>query len=180
MRGTDTLRTRGGRRPFRLVAGAIAASVATLALGVVLATPARAVTGAAGQTMFVSPSTVMPGQSVTVTGNALGCNTVTLLSKAFPSTTEFASVPSVAAASTGGRYRAKVTIPATRAPGDYSIGARACGANLGVSVTLIVRSQTPVPATGTSIAPFPAIPALLLIVAGATAVGAALGRRRTG
>jgi hypothetical protein len=151
MSGTQRVKNADGRR-LGVVARAFCAAVGALGVLVILAGSVSAAAGPAGQSLSVSPSTVQRGHSVTITGVAPSCRTVTLLSDAFPSTNEFAGVPSVNAVSTaGGHFHATVTIPASRAPGVYTISARACGGNLGVAVTLTLTTGMSVPATGASI-----------------------------
>ena len=181
MSRTHRVEKAGGRHHLGVVAKALSAAVGALAVAVILATSASAVTGPVGQSLFVSPSTVERGHSVTVTGLAPSCSTVTLLSNAFPSTNEFAGVPAVSATSTaGGHFHATVTIPASRAPGAYTIGARACGGNLGITVELTVTTGVSVPATGASIGTTDVAPGLLLVVAGMAVLVSGARRRRSG
>jgi len=141
----------GSLRHLGLKAKVIAGGMVALAICIVPATSALALTGPAGQSLSVSPSTVVRGHAVTVAGIAPSCNTVMVLSDAFPSSNEFAGVPAVDATSTsGGHFTATVVIPVNRAPGSYAITARACGGNLGLSVTLVVTTGASVPATGAS------------------------------
>jgi hypothetical protein len=157
----------------------VAALLTAIALGAIMATTVPAATGPEGQSLNVSPSTVAPGGSVTVTGDALTCNDVTLLSAALRSTHEFAGVPAVAATPTGGgHFRANVTIPANRAPGNYSIGARACGGNLGVTVTLHVTNSATVPSTGAAVGAPQLLLAALLVIVGTTVLSVSLAGRR--
>lgn len=77
-----------------------------------------------------------------VYGAIPGCvrgDQVTLLSKAFRHTYEFAGVPAVyTRVGANHRYSVRTTIPASRAPHRYTISGRCGGGNLGVSVTLRV------------------------------------------
>jgi hypothetical protein len=92
--------------------------------------------------LTVRPTTVRRGKTVLVQGLAGGCaetDTVTILSHAFPATHSFASVPAVyAGVGPEGRFSAKTWIPASRAPGRYTITARCGGGNLGVEAILTV------------------------------------------
>ena len=76
-------------------------------------------------------------QIVTLLGSAGGCtpgNTVTLISRAFPATHEFAGVPAVfAKVRPSGNYSKRVRIPKGKTPKRYRISARCGGGNLGVS-----------------------------------------------
>jgi len=91
----------------------------------------------------VKPASVRAGSKVLVYGSAGGCpkgDSVTLLSRAFPHTHEFAGVPAVFAdVLAGDRYSHTVGIPARRRPGTYSITARCGGGNFGVRARLRVR-----------------------------------------
>jgi len=114
-----------------------AALVLAAALAVV---PAAA---AVRPTLTVTPSSVPRGHVVALRGNADGCpagDNVELLSRAFVHTHDFASVPAVyAPVRQGGLFRAATRIPATKAPGSYTITARCGGGNLGVLRRLAVR-----------------------------------------
>ena len=92
--------------------------------------------------LAVSPSHVHRGHLVTVSGNAGGCpagDTVTILSRAFAHTHEFAGVPAVfALVHAGGKFKVTPRIPATRHAGSYGVSARCGGGNLGVSATIHV------------------------------------------
>jgi hypothetical protein len=123
--------------------------------------------------LHVSPRSVAAGDTVTLSGS-LGadsagseCSGVTLLSKAFVHTHDFADVPAVfAAVKPDGAFAATTTIPRAKPAGTYTITGRCGGGNLGVSATLVVRAAaspttTPAPAppaTGPSVTQ-PAVPA---------------------
>jgi hypothetical protein len=126
----------------------------------------------------VSPSSVAAGGSVTVSGSlgpesAAGsecASGVTLLSRAFVHTQDFAGMPAVGATvRRDGTFQATITIPRSRAAGSYTITGR-CGGNLGVSATLVVRAPAsptttpapvPPPATGPTVtAPAVSAPAI--------------------
>jgi hypothetical protein len=126
----------------------------------------------------VSPSSVAAGGSVTVSGSlgpesAAGsecASGVTLLSRAFVHTQDFAGMPAVGATvRRDGTFKATTTIPRSRAAGSYTITGR-CGGNLGVSATLVVRAPAsptttpapvPPPATGPTVtAPAVSAPAV--------------------
>jgi hypothetical protein len=95
-----------------------------------------------GPTIRVRPSTVHAGNHVRVFGYAGGCPTgdqVTLISRAFPHTHDFAGLPAVfARVQPGDRYSVLVRIPRGRRPGSYTITARCGGGNFGISRTLRV------------------------------------------
>jgi hypothetical protein len=96
----------------------------------------------AGPSIDVKPARVRAGQVVRVSGLAGGCpkgDQVTLLSPAFPDSTQFAGVPAVfAKVDAHDSYTVRVRIPAGRVPGDYTIGARCGGGNFGVERALTV------------------------------------------
>jgi len=121
----------------------------------------------------VSPRSVAAGDTVTVSGSVgpdsagVECSGVTLLSRAFVHTYDFAEVPAVfAAVKPGGAFTVATTIPRSKPAGTYTITGRCGGGNLGVSATLAVRAAvapttTPAPtppATGPSVSQ-PAVPA---------------------
>lgn len=92
----------------------------------------------------VTPSVVYRGHAVTIRGNAGSCpvgDSVTIISRAFPHTHDFAGVPALfAKVKTGGGFSTSTRIPAKRKPGKYGITARCGGGNLGVSAHLTVRA----------------------------------------
>ncbi len=108
----------------------------------------------------VSPSSVAAGGTVTLSGSVgpdsagSECATrVTLISKAFVHTHDFAGVPAVfAAVKSDGTFTATTTIPSTRAAGTYTVTGRCGGGNLGVSATLVVRAA-PTATTPAPVAP---------------------------
>jgi hypothetical protein len=79
---------------------------------------------------------------ITIKGSAGDCrvgNTVSILSRAFVHTHEFAGVPAVLArVRAGGSFRAKTTIPRKRMRGRYVVTGRCGGGNLGVTAHLRV------------------------------------------
>jgi hypothetical protein len=106
----------------------------------------------------VSPSSIVAGHTITLSGS-VGPNSadsecatgVTLISKAFVHTHDFAGLPAVGAAvNSGGAFTATTTIPRSKPAGTYTITGRCGGGNLGVSARLVVRaaavSPSPVPA----------------------------------
>jgi hypothetical protein len=83
---------------------------------------------------------------------------VTLLSRAFPGTQEFADVPAVAATvEPDGTFTASSRVPRAKPAGAYAITGRCGGGNIGASATLLVRAAPP--PTTTSAAEPPAPPA---------------------
>jgi hypothetical protein len=116
---------------------------------------------AAHSTLQVSPRSVTAGDTVTVSGwlppaPGSACATgVTLLSRAFVGTHEFAEVPAIGAAvKADGTFTATTRIPRSKAAGTYDITGRCGGGNIGASATLMVR-DAPTPTT----TPAPAPPA---------------------
>jgi hypothetical protein len=120
----------------------------------------------------VSPSSVAAGGSVTLSGSvgpeSAGsecASGVTLLSRAFVHTQDFAGVPAVGATvRRDGTFKATTTIPRSRAAGSYTITGR-CGGNLGVSATLVVRAPaspttTPAPVPPPAAGPTVTTPAV--------------------
>ena len=163
-------------RPVRTITTVMFA--ATVGMLTLLAAPAWA----APVAIHVSPSSVAAGDTVTVSGSVgPDCpGPVTLTSKAFVHTHDFAGVPAVfAPVEPGGAFTATTRIPRSRAAGTYTIGGRCGGGNLGVSATLLVRAPSSVsghlPFTGSTPAP------LLFAGLGLLGLGAALalaaGRR---
>jgi hypothetical protein len=135
--------------------------------------------------IHVSPSRVVAGHTLTVSGSvgrdAAGseCATgVTLLSRAFVHTHDFAGVPAVfAAVKPGGAFTATTRIPRSKPAGTYTITGRCGGANLGVSARLVVRAAaspttTPAPAVLTATTP-PVTQPQVPVVAGPSAQPAA-------
>jgi hypothetical protein len=113
----------------------------------------------AHNTLQVSPRSVVAGNSVTVSGwlpPAPGseCATgVTLLSRAFAGTHEFAGVPAiVATVKADGSFAAVTRIPSSKAAGTYTISGRCGGGNIGASAALVVPAA-PAPTTKPAAAP---------------------------
>jgi hypothetical protein len=102
-----------------------------------------AITFREGPSIHVSPRSVFAGGTVRVGGLAGGCPTgdqVTLISRAFPHTHDFAGLPAAfATVRPDDTYATFVTIPASRAPKRYGISARCGGGNFGVTGSLRVR-----------------------------------------
>jgi hypothetical protein len=94
----------------------------------------------AAPTIKAGPNPVRRGELVRVYGVVTGCGgSVTLISKAFPHTHDFAGLPAVFARRTStGSYSVRVRIPARRARGTYAITGRCGGGNLGVTRKLKV------------------------------------------
>ena len=117
-------------------------------LVVATAVPALALAAVAwgNVSIKVSPSSVKAGHAVKVSGSVgTGCgksDRVTLLSKAFASTHEFAGVPAIyATPGKGGAFSTTTTIAKARKAGSYTITGRCGGGNLGVVATLKVRKS---------------------------------------
>jgi hypothetical protein len=110
----------------------------------------------APSTLQVSPRSVTAGDSVTVSGfispapAGWECaSSVTLLSRAFVGTHEFADVPAIGAAvKSDGTFAVTTRIPRATAAGTYDITGRCGGGNIGAMATLVVRATptTPAPA----------------------------------
>jgi hypothetical protein len=141
-------------RPVRIiVAFLFAATVGTLTL---LAAPAWA----APVAIHVSPSPVVAGDTATLSGSVgPDCSgDVTLISKAFVHTHDFADLPAVyAAVKPDGTFTATTTIPRSKPAGTYTITGRCGGATFG-GATLVVRAAaspttTPAPAAPSATSP---------------------------
>jgi hypothetical protein len=111
----------------------LAVGIAAVAAGTALASPIS---------LVVTPTTVHRGAVVTIRGRADGCprgDTVTIISRAFPRTHNFAGVPAVLTPVRAGHaFRATTRIPRLRRPGRYVVTARCGGGNLGVAAHLRV------------------------------------------
>ena len=120
--------------------------IAFAAVVLVAAFGAAAVADAARSraSLAVTPSVVRRGHDVLVRGNAARCprgDAVTILSRAFVHTHDFAGVPAVYAhAGAAGRFSVKTRIPSSRSVGRYTVTARCGGGNLGVLAYLTVRA----------------------------------------
>lgn len=101
-----------------------------------------AITFAVGPSIIATPATVAAGNRVRVHGLAGGCpqgDQVTLISRAFPHTHDFAGLPAVfTPVRAGDRYSVRVRIPASK-HGRYAITARCGGGNFGVTGHVTVR-----------------------------------------
>jgi hypothetical protein len=115
--------------------------ITVAALATVFLTSASAATP---PSITLTPNPVTRGHSVVIKGSAGGCrvgNRVSLLSKAFVHTHDFAGLPAVfARVKTSGRYRVSTKIPAGRHAGRYRVTARCGGGNFGIVKRLRVRS----------------------------------------
>ena len=109
---------------------------------------------AAAASISVSPASVPAGGTVTVSGSAAGgCapgDQVTLISKAFSHQHDFAGVPAIFATSqANGHFSVSTQIPSNRAPGNYTVGGRCGGGNLGQQAPLQVTAASgTLPRTG--------------------------------
>jgi hypothetical protein len=112
------------------------------AAGITVAALAFAGAVTAATSLTVAPASVHRGHRVIVRGNADGCrvgDAVTIISKAFAHTHDFAGVPAVfARVRSGGKFGIRPRIPGTKAVGNYGVSARCGGGNLGVSATIHV------------------------------------------
>ncbi len=115
--------------------------IATVALIGGLGAAVAVSAGASGPTIIATPNPATAGQSVRIHGVVPGCavgDRVTLISKAFVHTHDFAGLPAVfARVHTGATYSVSTRIPASRR-GTYAISGRCGGGNLGVTRTLRV------------------------------------------
>jgi len=102
-----------------------------------------AITWREGPSIHATPRSAFPGQTVRVGGLAGGCHTgnrVTLISRAFPHTHDFAGLPAVfARVRPDDTYATFVRIPARRKARRYAITARCGGGSFGVTAHLRVR-----------------------------------------
>lgn len=102
-----------------------------------------AASGAAKPSLSVAPNPVRAGRAVAIKGSAAGCpvgDTVTVLSRAFPATHEFAGVPAVLATVRNDRAFQTATVIPKSKRGNYTVTARCGGGNLGVLVHLRVTA----------------------------------------
>jgi len=99
---------------------------------------------ASAPSLTLTPASVKRGHTVLIKGNADGCSVgdaVTIISRAFVHTHDFAGVPAVfARVRYGGTFKTTTRIPATKRPARYSVTARCGGGNLGVLRHLTVRA----------------------------------------
>jgi hypothetical protein len=118
------------------VLSAIAALAAALGI--------TAAATAAAPSLTLTPSSVRRGHIVVIKGTVGGgCavgNTVTIISRAFVHTHDFAGLPAVfAKVKYGGHFRVRTRIPTTKRPRRYNVTARCGGGNLGLLKHLTVR-----------------------------------------
>jgi hypothetical protein len=115
--------------------------IVVAAVTAVFVTSGTATTAAPSITLMPNP--VTRGHSVVIKGSAGGCaagNRVSILSKAFVHTHDFAGLPAVfAKVKANGRYRVTTKIPARKRPGRYRVTARCGGGNFGIVKRLRVR-----------------------------------------
>ena len=116
---------------------------ATFAAGTAVAALAFAGAVTAAVSLTVAPSTVHRGHRVIVRGNVGGgCPVgaaVTIISRAFAHTHDFAGQPAVfALVRSGGKFGIRPRVPSSKAVGSYGVSARCGGGNLGVSATIHV------------------------------------------
>lgn len=154
--------------------------------GLVIAALCATALPATAATIAVSPTSVTPGATVTVSGDVLvngtrtcaAGNDVTLISNAFAGLGEFAGQGAVTVpVDATGHFTKSVTLTSTVPAGTYPITGRCGGGNLGVQATLTVGG---LPRTGASFGPFTAAQ-MIAICIGLCAFGALLtssARRR--
>jgi hypothetical protein len=151
---------------------------------------------ASAASINVTPSTVLIGGTVTVSGDVLGPNgqpgcavpgTVTLISGAFAGQGNFQGQDVEAPVGADGKYSVRARVLPGVQPNTYTVTGRCGGGNLGVQATLVVTPGLPSTgrepagqtATATSLGQFPL--AVLTLIGGLTLsllVGAWLARRR--
>jgi hypothetical protein len=111
-----------------------AAALAVVTSGIA-ATPATT-------SLVVTPTSVHHGHVVAIHGNAGDClagDAVTIISRAFAKTHEFAGVPAVfAKVAANHRFATSTRIPGTKHAAHYNVTARCGGGNLGVIAHLVV------------------------------------------
>src|SRR6266536_5346620 len=144
-------------RPVRISAGLLFAAI--VAVLTPLAAPARAASTTPPVVIHVSPSPVVAGDAVTVSGSvgpdAAGsdCSSVILYSKAFAHTNDPGDIPAVyAAVKPAGTFTATTTISRSKAAGTYTISLRCGGATLG-SARLVVRAAPTTPPVAIHVSP---------------------------
>ncbi len=134
--------------------------------------------------IHVSPSTVVVGGTVTISGDTLvngkpGCvpgDDVILISNAFNGHAVFATQGSVHLKNDAtGHFRGTVTILSVVAPGTYTITGRCGGGNMGGAEATV--TVTGLPRTGAEATPLFEV-ALGGLAAGSLAIGLGSGRRR--
>ena len=115
---------------------------ATLAAGTAVVALVCAGAVAAAVSLTVAPASVHRGHRVIIRGNAGDCpvgDAVTIISRAFAHTSDFAGQPAVfALVRSGGKFGIRPRIPSGKAVGSYGVTARCGGGNLGVSATIHV------------------------------------------
>jgi hypothetical protein len=114
----------------------------TLLLGTAVLLVGSASAAAPRATLAVAPTPVHRGALVYIRGNAGDCpvhDSVTVISRAFPRTHEFAGVPAVLTpVRLHHLFRASTRIPSTKAPGRYVVTARCGGGTFGVAAHITV------------------------------------------
>jgi hypothetical protein len=113
--------------------------VGATALAVATAGTAAAPTSTS---LALTPTSVHRGHVVAIHGNAGDClagDAVTIISRAFAKTHEFAGVPAVfAKVKANHRFATSTRIPSTKHAAHYDVTARCGGGNLGVLAHLVV------------------------------------------
>ncbi len=136
---------------------------------------------AAAASLSVTPSTVAAGGSVTVTGSCSPNSPGFAISSAFlhDATHDFAGVGAVSFTSdASGNFSATASVPASRAPGSYTVTARCGGGNLGVEATLTVTGGSGLALTGRPLGQLVALGAGLLVLGALALVSGSVRRGR--
>jgi hypothetical protein len=95
----------------------------------------------------VSPSRILPGETVTVAGSGWAPHDQILVSFTDPSGNVLPL--GVIAADAAGNFRQVVPVPATVAPGTYQIDGNGVGGSVSVLLTILQPARLPAPATPT-------------------------------
>jgi hypothetical protein len=133
------------RRMFTILVAISATALLMMTVGESEAEVALPASAGQQSSVTVSPSTVEPGDTVTISGNVSPspgeCEQVQITSMAdlFPPDGFGPQVPLDA----NGNFETTYTVPADTPAGTYGIGLRCGGGNVGVSASLQVTSPAP-------------------------------------
>jgi hypothetical protein len=138
-------------RPVRIIAAFVFA--ATVGMLTLLAAPAWA----GPVVIHVSPSPVVAGETITLSGSispVSDCSGgIALFSKAFVPTNDYGDLPVFAAVKPDGVFAATTKIPRSKPAGTYTITGRCGGGNLGVLARLVVRAAPMTPPAAIHVSP---------------------------
>ena len=130
-----------------------------LAIGAISAIWLAAPATAAAATLHVTPHTVPAGSTVRVSGTCEPHSTGYALSSAFvhDASHDFAGVGAAPfSTNAAGAFSVSARVAAGTAPGNYPVGARCGGGNLGITVTLTVTAASGAAAEGSAPTAVPA------------------------